>query len=166
MILAREFKIPITPKVLLRFEEKYIPVTESGCWLWINSIKDEYGQFYINSVCKVAAHRVSYQLYKGAIPQGFVIDHLCRVKSCVNPAHLEAVTSAENTRRGMWPIRSHVRKTHCKRGHEFTIANLFFYQDGQRKDKRECKTCRLINRHHRKTSATPEPRADVFGKVR
>lgn len=61
-----------------------------------------YGHLRRDKVC-ILAHRFSYELRNGKIPEGLELDHLCRVPCCVNPDHLEPVTSAENTRRGMWP---------------------------------------------------------------
>lgn len=70
------------------------------CWLWIASWdKEGYGMDGYRGR-SIRAHRLSYQFFKGDIPEGLVIDHLCRIKNCVNPDHLEAVTRAENKRRG------------------------------------------------------------------
>lgn len=82
-----------------RFEAKYV-VTPGGCWRWIGTRTPEgYGQIRV-AVGEVAyAHRVAYELLVGPIPEGLHIDHLCRVRACVNPAHLEPVTQAENNRR-------------------------------------------------------------------
>lgn len=63
-------------------------------------------------------HRVSYQEFNGPILPGLVIDHLCRNKKCVNPKHLEAITSGENVLRGVGPTAMNARKTHCMRGHK------------------------------------------------
>jgi len=64
------------------------------------------------------------------------VDHLCRVKLCINPAHLEYVTSAENVRRGFSPFMLNARKTHCSHGHRLDGDNLFYDQG-----KRQCLTC-------------------------
>lgn len=92
---------------------------------------------------KVLAHRYSYELLVGSIPEGKQIDHLCRSKSCVNPAHMEPVTQRENLLRADgWPGVNH-RKTHCKHGHEFTSENTR-YRLGRG---RECRIC--ARRHDR-----------------
>ena len=83
-----------------RFEEKYAIDNSSGCWIWVASIKPRgYGEFW-DGAKKKYAHRVSYELHYGHIPEGLVIDHLCGTPLCVNPTHLEAVTQGENVRRG------------------------------------------------------------------
>lgn len=83
-----------------RFMEK-IFVAPDGCWLWLGSVhKNGYGKFRFAGRVEYA-HRVAYLSFVGEIASGLVIDHLCRKRSCVNPAHLEAVTSSENTRRGL-----------------------------------------------------------------
>src|SRR5215469_6072754 len=78
-----------------------IQITET-CWLWRGyEGAGGYGRFAIEPRDNIQAHRFSYQLFVGLIPKGLVIDHLCRVHLCVNPDHLEAVTSCENSRRGI-----------------------------------------------------------------
>jgi hypothetical protein len=87
-----------------RFHEKYTPEPNTGCWLWTASLNNGgYGKLSVSRSYWVEAHRVAYELYKGPIPGGKCIDHLCRVRSCVNPDHLEAVTLSENIRRGKGP---------------------------------------------------------------
>jgi len=72
----------------------------SACWIWQGTLNaDGYGEFSVSSKRKLA-HRVIYERHRGAIPEGLDIDHLCKVHSCVNPDHLEAVTNKENIRRG------------------------------------------------------------------
>lgn len=104
--------------------------TES-CWLWTAAVDPMgYGRFYVSPGRTGLAHRVAYELVVGPIPSGLVLDHLCRTPACVNPAHLEPVTLAENLRRG---DRPHAGKTTCPLGH----ALDYRYPDGRR----GCRTC-------------------------
>jgi hypothetical protein len=113
-----------------RFMEK-VDKTET-CWLWRAFIEPKgYGRFR-----QKLAHRVSYEMHVGPIPDGLTLDHLCRVRHCVNPAHLEPVTAAENTRRG-----KEATKTHCKHGHLFDEANTIHIVDRAKGGKRACRTC-------------------------
>jgi HNH endonuclease len=124
---------------LERFNNNWIPVTESGCWLWIGGcIRNGYGAFYVAKK-QILAHRYSYLVRHGSIPQGLQLDHLCRVPSCVNPDHLEIVTSRVNTLRGLSPSAMNARKTHCQNGHLFTDANTYYARDKSRR----CRECTL-----------------------
>lgn len=99
----------------------HVKVTPGGCWKWIGATKPGgYGIFVIKKygIQKTYnAHRWSYEYHKGKIPEGLTIDHLCRVRNCVNPDHLEAVTMRENLMRGNGYTAKNARKTHCPRGH-------------------------------------------------
>jgi hypothetical protein len=100
------------------------------------------------------AHRVSYRLFKGEIPEGTEIDHLCKMKCCVNPEHLEAVTHAENVfraDRGAVTINWH--RTHCVNGHELTGKNVSFRKHGITEKSRICLVCertRSKRKHEKK----------------
>ncbi len=73
-----------------------IKIDENGCWIWQGSIRDKrYGRIYTNNT-KVSAHRASYIVHKGEIPEGLFICHLCNVTACVNPEHLYAGTHRQN----------------------------------------------------------------------
>lgn len=113
---------------------------EDGCWIWQGRIYDNgYGNFGLNKKY-TTAHRFSYQHFKGKIPKGKVIDHLCRNKTCVNPEHLEAVSIKENVLRGSGIAAKNAKKTHCKRGHEFTPQNTYSYVKNQGIG-RTCREC-------------------------
>ena len=112
--------------------------TADACWLWTKSFSPNgYGVMKIDGK-NVKAHRLSYELFVGSIPDGLELDHLCRVRHCVNPAHLEAVTHRENVLRGNSPPSRNARKTHCLRGHEFTPENTMAIKGG-----RACRACDL-----------------------
>lgn len=85
-------------------------------------------------------HRVAYEAWHGAIPDGLVIDHLCRNRKCCNPDHLEPVTHRENLVRGETLTAREVAQTACRRGHEFTSDNTYYRPD--RPNSRGCRTCR------------------------
>lgn len=102
-----------------------IPEPNSGCWIWLGAENLGYGRVYFGKRSKrrsKMAHRMSYELVRGQIPDGLVIDHLCRNTYCVNPDHLEAVTDAINIRRGLTGINNR-SKTHCPKGHPYDEQN-------------------------------------------
>ena len=110
---------------------------EEGCWVWKGTVVDRgYGHFYADSKA-VRAHRWSYQHFVGPIPEGLVLDHLCRNTLCVNPSHLEPVTSAENARRG----KCGVLRTHCAQGHEMTEENTYLTTPADGYTRRACREC-------------------------
>ncbi len=117
--------------------------TEEACWEWVGAkTGDGYGYMLISWRPRkpVLAHRYGYEYLVGPIPDGLVIDHLCRNKLCVNPNHLEPVTIAENTGRGLGAKGiPRKRGTHCHRGHERNATNTYEWR-GQRK----CRACSYI----------------------
>ena len=109
----------------------------SGCWEWAaGRTPAGYGKFYLGGKT-VLAHRVSYELHVGRIPKGLNLDHLCRNRACVNPAHLEPVTVRTNLLRGDTLAAANSVKTHCINGHEFNDANTYRVPDGSRM----CRVC-------------------------
>jgi hypothetical protein len=134
------------------FEKKYIPEPNSGCWLWTGALTGTgYGQFWIGDRTTVA-HRFSYELLVGPIPRGRDLDHKCRIRCCVNPAHLEPVTRAENMRRAapFGTLGGHHRtKTRCKRGHPFDETNTDHRLGANGKPRRQCRECvRIVGREY------------------
>ncbi|MCE5309611.1 MAG: HNH endonuclease [Acidobacteriales bacterium] len=102
--------------------------------------RDGYGDVYVPGRRTTQAHRVAYEVFRGPIPEGLHIDHLCRVTCCVNPDHLEPVTPAENNRRAGSAV------THCSRGHEYTPENTYFRKGSDRRGNRDCLECRRIRK--------------------
>ena len=128
--------------------ERFWPKVDmtSTCWVWTASqFRSGYGKFYFEGRAQ-EAHRAAYQLLVGPIPEGLVIDHLCRNRLCVNPAHLEPVTSVENVMRGESVPARRARQSHCKRGHEFTVANTYVSKRGHR----TCRRCHADNMARRR----------------
>lgn len=127
---------PVAASVLERFWAKVERVESSECWLWLACQDGKgYGLFWVGRY--VRAHRFAYELLVGPIPEGLQLDHLCRVRHCVNPAHLEPVTNRENVLRGEGLPAQAARKTHCPHGHPYDEANTLGRSDGSR----VCRTC-------------------------
>lgn len=108
-----------------RFWSKVDRRGDDECWEWTASRNHfGYGKFSKGNSW-VRAHRFSWELANGPIPDGLVIDHLCRNTACVNPAHLEPVTHRENVLRGCGPVARAARATHCPQGHPYDEENTY-----------------------------------------
>lgn len=129
-----------------RFDDSYIPEPNTGCWLWTKfANRAGYGQSYMNGRL-VYAHRMAWTLYRGPIPEGMFLDHICRVRSCVNPDHLRVVTTRINTiENSLGPSAKNAAKTHCPNGHPLVGGNLVSRRYG-----RDCRTCYNANARERR----------------
>lgn len=134
-----------------RFWQYVAHEPNTGCWLWFGNVTTlGYGMLRVGSMSDgtrrwVMAHRLSYEMHCRALLKEEVIDHLCRVPGCVNPQHLEPVSTQLNVKRGLQGDAStnkaanvNKNKTHCKNGHEYSGVNLHVSKSGER----ICLTCR------------------------
>ncbi len=128
----------------------------NSCWLWTGLLSERgYGIF--KATKKVRAHRFAYELLIGPIPDGLSLDHLCRVRHCVRPSHLEPVTAAENNRRGDGLTAHNMRKTRCLRGHPFHESTS--YLRASRENSRHCRTCQAMRQKARRQRIKEEQHA-------
>lgn len=139
------------------FEQRVLRT--AGCWLWQGTLhRNGYGSLKVggrNGV-RIYAHRLAYELFAGQIPEGLELDHLCRNRRCVNPAHLEPVTRSVNTLRGIGPLMLGAingAKQACKNGHAFDEENTYLRPGGGR-------TCRECQRERRSARTTDQIKAD------
>jgi hypothetical protein len=127
-----------------RFLGHFIPEPNTGCWLWTSGVdRDGYAKFFEGRGLEQYGHRYAYKQFVGPIPEGLILDHLCRVRHCVNPTHLEPVTNRENIMRGRRPLGE---RTHCPRGHPFNDKNTYFPSHGGRK----CRACHAEHERRRR----------------
>lgn len=125
------------------------------CLEWVGHRTQEgYGRFSSKGLVAFGrnhtAHHIAYELLVGPIPEGLVVDHLCRNRACVSVHHLRATSNKENTLSGNSPFAKNSRKTHCKWGHPLTEANVYHWRGLGR----HCRTCQrrrmraYYQRHH------------------
>lgn len=159
MKATRETFPPISQIILTRIFSQVKVSTHlfykgEPCWEWTaKARRGGYGCFYVDGFM-YPVHRLAYALFVSAPSRENVVDHLCRVTHCVNPVHLEEVTSQVNILRGTSPSAVNAQKTHCKHGHALSGDNLIVHSQ---KGSRECRECRkrLTKYHNDKTNALP-----------
>lgn len=150
-----------TTPLITKLLQKVTPVNPSGCWEWTGPTNPlGYGLINSGPTGRRSTHRASYAFFVGPIPEGLVLDHLCRNRRCANPAHLEAVTCAENLRRGVGFAATNARKTHCVNGHEFDDKNTIHRRDGRR-----CRECRNAQDRSRRLAFRTREAAEAALKV-
>lgn len=121
-----------------------------GCYRWLRALSGGkpnqrgYGILVIDGK-QHYAHRLAWRLFRGPIEQGLVIDHVCRVRNCVNVNHMELVTPGINVLRGFSPSGLNLTRTHCVNGHEYTPENT-----ARRGHWRVCRECRRISKRKRR----------------
>jgi hypothetical protein len=128
-----------------RFWSK-VRVSQCGCWLWTAYVTPSgYGRYQLRKSVPRIAHRVAFEALIGPVPAGLDLDHLCRVRSCCNPRHLEPVTRSENTRRGLTPemMRAkHAAVTHCPARHPYDETNTYRPPATRSGVIRHCRACK------------------------
>lgn len=129
-------------------------VDKSGdCWLWQGTVEVQgYGVARVSGKF-FKAHVLAYELTNGPKPPGLTLDHLCRVKRCVRPSHLEAVTHRVNVLRGVGPTAVNAIKDECDHGHRFDEANTYWRKNAQGRDCRACRRARCAAYYARKRAA-------------
>lgn len=140
-----------------RFWAKVAPFSgPGGCWHWMAYVDSRgYARFYLDGVSRTG-HSVAYTRLIGPVPHGLELDHLCRLRSCVHPLHLEAVTRAVNVARGLSPLMGPMRglrqlaKTHCPSGHEYAGYNLIRKCPGDGRERRACRACKNADAQRRR----------------
>lgn len=144
---------PLTAEIIEQVRARFLAKVQKkdGCWLWTAStIGGGYGGFWLAGRMRLA-HRVAYELWVGAIPEGTDLDHFrCETPGCVNPDHLRPASPRENTLRGKGPAAVNAAKTHCKRGHPLSGDNLYVRTNGNRTC-RECHRTYMRERYRRRT---------------
>lgn len=135
---------------------QHVSKTET-CWIWTGGLTDKgYGKVFRKGRY-VPAHCLSYAIHTGPLDENLVIDHLCRNHACVNPKHLEQVTSGINTLRGFGPPANNARKTHCPKGHPYDEENTLLHKKRTGRLNRACRICwNAASERSRRKAAIPK----------
>lgn len=130
----------VVEEIVKKFESKYEPEPNSGCWLWTGGIDItdagiSYGYMWLSHTKKVRAHRFSYELYKGKIPLGFQIRHMCHNSLCVNPNHLDVGTSQDNMNDKVKAGRQAKGRKHGRSQKKFTEEQVIYIRESKKRNK-------------------------------
>lgn len=143
------------PEPIERFLDFLSPEPNTGCWLWLGALNPEgYGVFGtgMRRPKTMLAHRWGYEYFVDPIPDGMQLDHICRVRCCVNPRHLRPVTSRENS---YAPGSLHNwSKTHCPKGHPYSEANTYIRQTRRERRCRKCHAELELQHYHERKQAS------------
>lgn len=142
--LTGRYDLPLEQRISFQ-----IIVSEKGCWLWrggTTSDKGGYGRIRVNGE-KTLAHRAAFELFVRPIPVNLTLDHLCRVRLCVNPSHLIPKSQHQNVLAGESRMAQSATAATCKRGHDLSFE--YYSLKGRRLIRRFCSTCRIAYRQRR-----------------
>ena len=127
---------------------------DGECWRFTGAVNRKgYGLFGVHSKNRIV-HRVAYELWRGPVPAGAHLDHLCRIRDCFNPAHLEPVSPKENIRRSIAAVgHPNSGKTVCPKGHPYNADNTILHKMSDGRTWRQCRACkRASDRRRRKVA--------------
>jgi hypothetical protein len=148
MLIGETTVIPVLNKLPPRFWNKIELHPNGDCWQWKAGKTLGYGRFWLDGRTR-NVHTLIYEAFYGPVPEGFQVDHLCRVTDCLKPGHLEAVTPRTNVLRSLNLAAQNAAKTHCPKGHLLAGDNLR-KSDLDLYGHRNCRICRNENQRQRR----------------